>query len=265
MAHLGLLVLKPKRKLKVTRVKTKKKTTLGKVTLTRRKRTFRERRAKLPKVLRALTSPVLTAVLGGTLAVLAFPAAAATTALAAAKGIGRFAVKRPITTVLGIPTAIGALTVSPTLRKALDPRARLGFGKQIGEVVEDPSTFIQKLTSIGREVAPVAVVAGLTGATLAAIGRVAGRKKDIAIPSLLPAAAAPVGALAQSIPLAAAPSIPAAVPEPLGAVQQEKPPEIAKVPKAVPMVRITNKPQNNINIRFSKSRKFINQQVLVNR
>jgi len=248
-----------RRRLRVTPVK---KLSAGVIRLKRLSRRERRRRvrARLPLPLKVLTSLKTTAILATTLGVLAAPATAGRIVVGAGRRVGRFAERRPFTTFFTIPTAVSALAVSPTLRKAVSPIRR---GKAIGAAVEDPQTFLQKVAGffsgagqIVKETAPVIVPAAIVGAAIIGGRRLARRARDrrpAAIPTAqLPIAALPVGVAPVSVRTT-----------PLGAVTPtEKPVAEEKVKKAPPSIRITNKPQ--INIRFSKSRKFINQQILVN-
>jgi len=245
-----------RRRLRVTPVRQLSAGVIRLQPLSRRQRRRRVR-ARLPLPLKVLTSLKTTAVLATALGVLVAPATAGRIVLGAGRRVTKFAIKRPITTFLGIPTAAGALAVSPTLQAAIDPRKRFGFGKKIGGAVEDPTTFLQKVAGffrgagrIAKETAPVVVPAAVIGAAIIGGRRLARRARGGPIPSAqLPIAALPTGIAPVSVRTT-----------PLGAAQRvEKPPVEEKPPKGVPAVKITNKPV--INIKISKSKRFINQQV----
>lgn len=205
--------------LMVTPVKQPSPTRIMLTPLTPRQRRKRVR-ARLPKALRVLTSPITTVALGAALATLLAPAAVAGAALGAARATGRFAIRRPITTFLGIPTAAGALVASPTLRGLITPAGRFRFGKEVGVAVEDPRSFLEKIGAIGREVAPVVVPAALVGGAIIAgrraVRRARERRAAPAIPGLAPAVIG--GAPFVPLPpgLSAEPSI-ATTPEPVAA------------------------------------------------
>ncbi len=95
-------------------------------------------RAKLPAPLRILTSLKTTAVLGATLGALVNPAAA----LGLVKGAGRFVIKRPLLSLVGVPTAYGVLKSSAKAREitktALDPREAVKRGGTLGGIIEEP-------------------------------------------------------------------------------------------------------------------------------
>ncbi len=170
--------------------------------------------------------------------------------LPAAKRVAAFALKRPLTTLTGI----GILQVSPIARRFVAARLRdpTQIGKEIGGIIEDPSklqpgigqTPLEKV----KEVAKAAgIVGGVAAVTAAAITAVKKRRAERPFPAaILPAAMAPI----ISQPLG-----PAKKPEP------EKPKELPVATLPSMINKIIFKPE--INIRFSKSRKFINQQLLI--
>ncbi len=168
---------------------------------------------------------------------------------------------------LGSGLATGILSRSQKARtfakeKILDP-TKIGIG--IGGLIEDPGKLIPKETTpsgVRERVKEVALSAGLIGGTAAAlVGGVAlGRAALAKIPKpSLPRARE----TAREPPLAFLPAPPSITPttQPLGAVKQP----VDQVPVAVPMqpVNITNTFNPSIKINFKKSRKFINQQVLI--
>lgn len=209
-------------------------------------KTAREIRAGLPLPLRVLTSPKTTIALGATLATILFPAAIGRIAL----GAGKFIVKKPKTALLGIPTAAGILAVSPKARKLIDPRETFKRGKGLGGIIEDPSKLrLPKDKTLKEKVIEVGKTAGLIGGAAAAVvGGAAVVKK---IKEKIPSVRQPTGTLP------APPSI-TAITQPLGAVEKPK----GAISKPItPTIKINNNP--TIDIRFSKSRRFINQQILV--
>jgi len=150
--------------------------------------------------------------------------------------------------------AAGAIVASPKLRRAIGrtPETLFGVGTGLGERIEQDPT---EKTGLGGTPIGLLVGAGLAGLGVGAIGA-----------ALLPKAAAAIKARGET-PLGLIPSTGILTPDtqPLGAVQPEKKEEVPKAmqPLTMPSIKITNKPQNNINIKFSKSRRFINQQVLI--
>lgn len=207
----------------------------------------------LRKAVGFVTSPRLTALLAGTLGGL---------------------VGGPITAIKSFAVgglAAGALAESPRLRqlakeKILRPEKG---GEFLGGFIEDPTlptrdkTFKEKVVS-GLKTGGL-IGAGLTAAVVggAAIKKAAETIRERGLPGLpgIPSIKKP----SETPPIAFLPAPPSLTPTtpPLGAV--EKPIEEKAVPPALalPSIKITNKPQNIIDIRFSKSRKFINQQVIV--
>lgn len=216
-----------------------------------------KKRKTLPLPLRVLTSTKTTAVLGATLGALLFPSAA----LGLVKSAGRAAAPKTfggaVRTAILAPVAGGLIVSSPKIRdiakRTLSPSAQFERGKFIGGLIEDPSGLLpeqETAGSVGERIRQVAGAAGLVaGGIAAATGGVILAKKAVR-------GAAPI--TFQQLPSSVAPVIE----QPLGAVQ---PPEEEKkvAPTQLPTIKITNKPQNNIDISFRKSKKFINQQVLV--
>lgn len=230
---------------------------------------LREKKTRLGRATRLLTSLGTTAVLGATLATLVAPAATARLAISAAKQV---IPKTLGGKVLGI-TVISALTTSPRLRKFVKTRFNpIKTGQELGRIVEDPSKLFPSEitpTGVGEKIKDVLTTAGLIGGAAAAgvgavilskkfLGKLKGKGKSL-LPGLIPAS--PIATL----PLGASglPAL-ATIEQPLGAVQkpvaEEK--EIAPMP-SIPPIKIINKPETNIDIRFSKKRSFINQQVLI--
>ena len=231
-----------------------------------------KKRPKRFNPLRVLTSPKTTLVLGGILGTLLFPAAA----LGLVKGVGRAlaptTLRKAVLLGVTLPAGIGVLT-SPRARrfvkKTFDPREQFRRGKEIGKVIEDPSRLLPSdditTRTVGEKIKDIAIKTGLIGGAVAAtVGAGA-----LLVPAVRGALTRrrerreeqPI-TFQQLTPLGGAVVSSGAALQPLGAV--EKPPEEEKVPAMLqPSIKIINKPQNNIDIRFSKKKTFINQQVLI--
>lgn len=176
------------------------------------------------------------------------------------RGVGRFIAprtpKQAIGLFLGVPTAAGILIASPKARRFLDPRRLFKKGKALGGLIEDPSQLRPSVEDPFGKIKEFGAAAGLVGAGAAAA---------VAIPALItrfrerraaiPSAALPTGIIPSGVSLTPRT-------QPLGAAEKEVP-EITEVPvlPSMPDIKITNKPE--INISFRKSRRFINQQVLI--
>lgn len=224
----------------------------------------RKRRKPKSKFLRILTSPKTTLALGATLAgLLVAPAAIGRGVLFGLRGLGRGFFGTPKRAFL-TATGIGILQTSPKARTFLKEKLRdpTAGGRILGGVIEDPSQLFPTAAEspFGR-VGEFAKRAGIVGAGAAlAAGAVATvqrfRERRAARAAVIPSAVLPTGIL---------PATPSLTPrtEPLGAVEKETPVPISPPPlRDIPRpIKITNKPQ--INISFRKSRRFINQQVLV--
>lgn len=162
-------------------------------------------------------------------------------------------------------TAAGALTTSPKLRKAVlevvSPVKIFERGRGVGKIVEDPSKLIpkektargikEKVIGILKEAGPGAAA----GAALAGGALVVAKKAREKVTGIIPSG---------KLPAAILPAPPSITPttQPLGAVKQP----VEAVPVAVepqPPVNITNTFNPSIKISFKKSRKFINQQLLI--
>lgn len=174
----------------------------------------------------------------------------------AGRGFLRFTGLAPFVPLrAGIATiAAGAIVASPKLRGSIarTPKTLFGFGTDIGGRIEgiDPSE------QQGFAGTPAGL---LIGAGLAGLG--AGLIGGAVIPKLLARGekiAEPFGVLPSPAGLTP-------ISQPLGAVQPEPKEEEPKAMEAftMPSIKITNKPQTNINIKLSKTRRFINQQVLI--
>lgn len=227
----------------------------------------KKRRKKRSRFLRVLGSPKLTVGLGAVLGSLLFPAAA----LGLVRGAGRALIPRTVKgalkTAIIAPVAVGLLASSPRARELakgiFDPRKGFRKGEAIGGLVQDPSGFLPRdptVTGVGGRIRDVATSAGLlagAGAALAGGALLVGT----AVPRIrgffdrAPSPQAPISII---------PGQPV-ISQPLGPVQPAPEPAAA-IPQAVmPSIKITNRPKNIINVNFRKSKKFINQQVLVNR
>jgi hypothetical protein len=192
--------------------------------------------------------PKITPILAGTLAGLL-------------GGVGA-AIKTTLVTGLGV----GILSASPIARKAAKTQALTGFtglGVEVGKTIEDPQRLIPSKEDpfrVAKEIAkkgalPVAAAAGIIAAGVAgksALEKAAAKVKAI-IPKKLPSV---------SLPAALLPAPPSITPQaqPLGAVQKPKDIPVAVAPKPI-TIKNTFKP--SIDISFRKSRRFINQQILV--
>jgi len=213
-----------------------------------------------------------------------------------ALGLGKFLFgtpRRALTTSLVSPVALGIGKVLGVKRiiKFFDPVGRIKFGEKVGRVALDPKLLFLKKGTVadlpidfsktpselrgGEELFSRIRGAGVippAGMSVAPIPEPEGRGIP---PSVIGLGAGLAGLLAgllvdrgkskkevilQEPPLGISPI--SAIAQPLGAVKPtEKPAEELKAPKRMPSIRIINKPE--INIRFSKSRSFINQQLLV--
>jgi len=170
---------------------------------------------------------------------------------------------------LGTGLVSGILAASPLARKVarekiLDP-TKIGIG--IGGIIEDPSKLvpdIPKGETLGEKIKETFVGAGLIGAGAAAlVGAAALLTKKIkslkpgvpGLPGLPGLPGAPGVSLPAMAPVISQPLGPAKKPEP------EKPLEEIKPVAVMPTIRNVFKPR--IDIRFSKKRTFINQQLLI--
>ena len=174
----------------------------------------------------------------------------------------------------GVGAAVGAFLTTGFVAGALETKTGRRFiggalkdpgrvGRTTFEVIEDPSRLFPKDVTtkgviervkefVGKGAIPAAVGAAAVGGIAVAAKKVKGLRlpsRKIA-PQVLPVGLLP-----------AAPSITSTT-QPLGAVQQpiEELPVAVKEPK--PM-KITNTFNPTIDIRFSKSKRFINQQIIV--
>ena len=211
-----------------------------------------------------------------------FPAAAGRLALTAGRGVVKtFTGKTIFGTVgrlgagfVGTGLVLESARVRGFLRKKVSPAGLIGAGRELGRFVEDPSKLLPKgeitTRTVGERVKDIATRAGLIGGVAAATvgagallvpavrGVIARRRARAGLPG--------VPGLPGLPGISGLPGIPAlsTIEQPLGAVQpapkEEK--EVAPMP-SIPSIKIINKPQNLINIRFSKKKSFINQQVLI--
>jgi len=170
---------------------------------------------------------------------------------------------------LGTGLATGILSRSERARKfaaekILDPTS-VGVG--LGGIIEDPSSLVPDIPSdqtLTEKIKEVFLEAGLIGAGAAALAGgafVAGRKikervAKIPTPSLPGRRAAATFAALPSQVVPTFQQIPGQVQAPVEKV-------VAPEKAAMPPINIKNTFNPKINIRFSKSHKFINQQILV--
>jgi len=239
---------------------------------------FRERPTLLGRAAKVLTSGKTTAVLGATLGTLLFPAAAGKLALGTVKGVGRsFVGKTPVGTFLKVTGGLfaGATILESSRAKGfiatrLNPTGIISSGTEFGKIIDDPGLLLPTvvpddtsatLQNILETVKDLGTKVGILGGVAAAgVGATVLGKQ--VFKKVRRVAAAPRAPPPPPTVLAAAPLVAGALPsattlqQPLGPVQKP-----TKVEKAVPSIKITNKPE--INISFRKTRKFINQQVLV--
>ena len=233
------------------------------------RRRAKKRRAKLSLPLRILTSPKTTLALLGTLIA---PLRVGRFALGAAKFAAPKTLKGVLVAGVTLPTGILVLTQSErafeTLKFAIDPRKAPERAKIIAGIIEDPSKLLptDKIT-LKERVLEVGKAAGILGAGVALVaGGISIAKKKLR-GAKIPKVSLPTRQIApQVLPAALLPAAPSLTPDtqPLGAVKQveEKPTPTLPVEKIKPM-KITNTFNPTIDIRFSKSRKFINQQILI--
>ena len=162
--------------------------------------------------------------------------------------IGKFAVKRPITTFVGIPTAVGFGVGAPSIAKQLLPTERFKASKE----------FAQKLTGEKPSDGADLIKSGLKGAGIVGgiVGAVAVAKK---IKEKLPARKEKViTSPEQIVPPSVLPLPPQQ--EPLGPVVQVKEEKIMQpTPSIINRINVTP----IINVRINQSKKFINQQLLI--
>jgi len=211
--------------------------------------TFAQARERLPTPLKVITSPVLTAGLVATLGTLLFPAAG----LAVGRAAAKILVPKTLGGAAKTAFVVGAITAAPEIAKTFNP---FEAGRKAAPFIADPSKLLPKDTTpegVKEKVIDIVKDAGLVGGAAAAVagaGLLVAKAVKKKVKSIIPSVSAPIAA----VPLITS------IKEPLGAVQ--KPVSIqAPIPK-MPSIKITNKPEININ--FRKSKKFINQQVLIN-
>ena len=195
-----------------------------------------------------LTSPKTTLALAGTLAAITIPGAL--------PAIGRLLVPKTFGGAVKTAFVAGALTAVPSLATTFNP---FRAGQKAAPFIADPSKLLPDERPLKEKVAEVAKAGGLgVGVAAAIIG--AGALTAKAIKKLK-------GGVPGLPGLPGVPGLPGAAPvalQPLGAVQPTPAPEkVVPVESAMPSInnKITFNPE--INIRFSKSRKFINQQLLI--
>lgn len=180
-------------------------------------------------------------------------------------------VKGALIATATIPTTALVIAKSPRAREALrfafDPRKAPERAEIITGVIEDPSSILPREgQTLKEKVIQAGKAAGLVGAGVAAAAgavAVAGRairKRVPRLPSRRPRKEPDLP------PIAFLPAAPSLTPstQPLGAVEKPKEelPVVVKPVKERP-INIRNTFNPTIDISFRKSRKFINQQILV--
>jgi len=202
---------------------------------------------KPSKVVQILTSPKTTIALGGILAAIINPAAAAA-----------FILPKTITGAAKLAFVAGAITAVPALATQFNP---FTAGKKAAPFIADPSLLLPKDKPLKEKVLEVAKAGGIgvgVAAALAGAAALIAKAVKKVRPGLPGIPGLPGLPGAPGVTLPTAPSL-----QPLGAVQPPK----KEVPKPLPKekpITIRNTFNPEVNIRFSKSRRFINQQVLLN-
>lgn len=165
--------------------------------------------------------------------------------------------KGKVAVVLGAPLVTGILAGSKRAREfalgLLDPVRKFERGKEIGGIIEEPSKLLPK-----KKVPDILKTTGLigTGAAIAtAIPIVTEKIRGARAPVITPTgtlAGVPVQAITQQAPISAIPK----------EIPKEK--VVEPVKQALPSIinKISVRPE--IDIRFSKRKTFINQQILLN-
>lgn len=180
------------------------------------------------------------------------------------KGVARFAVKRPVTAFVGVPLAGGVLITSPTIVKKIitAPKTALDLGLQIGGAIEGEKPFptipegFVKAGIIGAGAAGIIGAAALAPDVFSKFKGLLPFQKDKEKPKdkekvLTQEDIQKVTPVEDVMKVTEQPT--------LGAIA-----EAPKVPGVKPLA-IKNIFNPQIDIRFSKSRKFINQQILINK
>lgn len=159
--------------------------------------------------------------------------------------VGRLLVPKTLKQALIIPPLAGAISIVPSL---IDPRKTFAKGQELGKIIEDPSKLLPKDKPATEKIKEVAKAAGLLGGAAAVVAA--------AVPVVTKLRAGKPPAATLPTPLTLTPRT-----QPLGAAQPTPKEAPITKPQKPPSIKITNNPV--INIRFSKSRKFINQQLLI--
>lgn len=205
------------------------------------------------RAVRILTSPKTTLALAGTLGTLLFPAAA----LVGVRAVGRALVPKTIGGVAKLAFVGGALTAVPTLATTFNP---FRAGQKAAPFIADPSLLLPKDKPLREKVKEVAKAGGIgAGVVAAVVGGAAVVKKAIEkAKKPVPVADLPTPILPDIADIGQVVS----QERTLGAVQPTPTePTIKEITQKPLTIRNTFNP--TIDIRFSKSRKFINQQILV--
>jgi len=191
---------------------------------------------------------------------------AGTIALGGAPIVGRAALRTgkafiPKTALGKIATGVsglfgaGVLIASPKARRAVRaaPRRILGTGLGVGRQIEAGVPF--SLRDVGKAAAGAGIAGAAVAGGLAVAGAIKGRAKK-------------VKGVVERVPdvIAGTPSIVTTALEPLGPVVQpavEVPVAVEAIPKPMKPVTIKNIFKPSVDVRFSKSKRFINQQNLI--
>lgn len=176
--------------------------------------------------------------------------------------VAKFVVTKPKTALglaVGVPTAVGVLKVSPKARSLISPFKAEKRGEELGKIIEDPSKLfpkekekpIEKIKEIAKTAGIVAVPAAAAAAGVAVAAKKIKEAKEKVISSPEQIATLP----SETLP---------ATEEPLGAMQPEpqKVP-IEAAPVSMPSIKNVFKPSIDIRVSQRKTRKFINQQVVI--
>jgi len=139
----------------------------------------------------------------------------------------------------------GILLASPIARKkvAEAPKTALEFGKKVGKEIEQPT---DKGITIKEGLVKAGIVGGVVAATVGGVKAIVKKRAEAKEKVLEPQDIIDVTPIED-------------ITKPFGAVEK---PKIVPKEKVQPSIKNTFNP--TIDIRFSKSRKFINQQILVN-
>lgn len=169
---------------------------------------------------------------------------------------------------LGAGIGAGILQTSVKARKFAVEKIKdpTKIGRGIGEIIEDPSKLLPKEKQpLSEKIKEIAKSAGLVagGAAALAGGILVTKKAITKAKEIFPKKEAVL--VSTQLPTEMVSQI-SAVAEPIGAVQPTPPLEEPKMVGAAPLlpkINIKNTFNPEISFKFSKSRKFINQQILI--